>query len=98
MKKNISKFIMLFIIAAAFSFTASAQYVRVRPDVPVYVRPAAPSPRHVWIEGEWGWHNGAYVYTNGYWVEPRAGFVWVVGHWQQRRRGWFWVPGHWRRV
>ena len=99
MKKYFSKIIMLLIVAAAFSFSASAQYVTVRPVPPAYARPMAPSPRHVWIDGEWAWRGGAYVYTNGYWAEPRPGFVWVAGHWRDgRRRGWVWVPGHWRRI
>jgi len=98
MKKNIKKIVAMLLIAASFSFSASAQYVRIRPNVPVYERPVAPSPRHVWIDGEWGWRGGAYVYTNGYWAEPRRGWIWIPGHWKERRRGWFWVPGRWRRA
>jgi hypothetical protein len=97
MKKIPSKILMLFFVAVAFSFTASAKYVTVRPVPPVYARPMAPSPRHIWIDGDWAWRGGAYVYTNGYWVEPRPGFIWVTGHWNARRGRWNWVPGRWRR-
>jgi len=100
MKKNISKIIILSFVALSFSFAASAQfYVKIRPEHTVIaVRPAAPSPRHVWVEDEWVWRNGNYEHVDGYWAEPGPGYhEWVAGHWREsRRRGWVWVPGHWR--
>ena len=48
--------------AGSITNTASAQvYVSVRPVWHPVVRPVAPSPRHVWIDEEWAWRNGAYV-------------------------------------
>src|ERR1700739_2876782 len=98
MKKMLTKILFTLLLAAGFSIGASAQLVvKIRPADPVYVRPVAPSPRHVWVEGEWTWENGQYVHHDGYWVEPRRGFHWVPGHWREAPGGWTWVPGHWRR-
>lgn len=94
------KIISLSIIAFFIGFAANAQFVvRVRPAAPVVrVRSACPSPKHVWVGGNYNWSGGQYVYTDGYWaVPPAGGRVWVDGHWKQKRRGWVWVPGHWRR-
>ncbi len=101
MKKNRLKILSLFFVAASLGFTASAQFVvKVRPEhrVVTAVRPNRPSPRSVWIEGEWAWRDGNYVYTDGYWAEPSLGYsAWIPGHWKRRRGGWTWIPGHWRR-
>jgi hypothetical protein len=99
MKKNLLKLLLVFFVALAFSFTASAQFVvRTRPAHTVVVaRPERPSPRHVWVEGEWAWRNGHYEYVDGYWAVPGDGYsAWVPGHWRKRRGGWVWIAGHWR--
>jgi hypothetical protein len=87
------------VLCIAFSQVSHAQhfYVKVRPVEPVIVRPAAPSPHHVWVEHEWAWRNGAYVHVPGYWVvPPRGHHRWIPGHWRESRRdGAYWVPGHW---
>jgi len=81
---------MIVIVAFAFSFGASPQFVvRIRPVYPVIVRPIAPSHRHIWVDGEWIWRRGRYEYVNGYWAvppEPRhrwhrgtGNIGWVVG-------------------
>lgn len=72
-------------------------YVRVRPVAPVVVRPVAPRPTAIWIEPEWVWQGGRYVYVNGYWTEPRVGYRYVPGYWRRSRRGEVWVPGVWVR-
>src|ERR1700744_3582785 len=76
------KIALLSLLALALTFTAfhkaDAQrfYVSVRPVEPVYVHPVRPSPRHVWVESEWEWRNGAYVHHPGYWaLPPRPGSV-----------------------
>ena len=97
MKQLISKMILMF--AIAISFSADAQiYVRIRPPQPIIkVRPIAPSPRHVWVAGDWGYSGGRYNYRDGYWDRPTGRYSgWVEGHWRHGRRGWVWVPGHWR--
>ncbi len=98
MKKRllVAIFSLLCIVMAQ---TSQAQhfYVKVQPAAPVIVRPVAPSPRHVWVEHEWVWRNGAYVHVPGYWAEPpRRHARWIPGHWKHSRGyGYYWVPGHW---
>ena len=100
MKSKVVKLALLvMVVIAAGSFSASAQiYVSVRPTWHEVVRPAAPSPRHVWIGEEWEYRNGAYVATGGHWaMPPHPGWIWVGGHWIHDRRGHQWVAGHWAR-
>lgn len=88
----------LFVSLAATSCRTRA-VVTTRPEPPataVVVRPAAPRPDYVWVDGEWIWRGGRYVYTNGYWAPPRRGHAWVGGHWERRGNGWYWQRGHWR--
>jgi len=92
------------VVASALALASGAQsasaqiYVNVRPRHEVIVaRPAAPSPRHVWVDEEWRPAHGHYEYAGGYWAAPpRAGVVWVPGHWRDTRRGSVWIAGHWR--
>lgn len=100
MKKFITRFIMILLMAISFTVVAEAQFiVKIRPAGPVFrARPISPSPTHVWVGGNYVWRGGQYVYTNGYWaVPPGAGMHWVEGRWKHRRGGWVWVPGHWKR-
>jgi len=100
MKKFITQFIMILLMAISSTVVAEAQFVKIRPAGPVFrARPISPSPTHVWVGGNYVWRGGQYVYTNGYWaVPPGAGMHWVEGRWKHRRGGWVWVPGHWKRV
>jgi hypothetical protein len=98
MKKYISRFLLAAVLVLGFSYASSAQViVKVRPAAPVVVRPVAPSPRHVWIEGGWLARNGRYVHSDGYWAVPPRGRHWAAGYWAPRRQGYVWVPGHWTR-
>ena len=98
MKKYINRIIIAAALLIGFSFASSAQVVvRVRPAAPVVVRPMAPSPRHVWIDGGWEARGGRYVHVDGYWTAPRRGRHWVEGYWAPRRQGYVWVPGYWAR-
>ena len=72
-------------------------YVWVRPEPPIFNRPDAPSPLHVWIGGEWAWQTNYYVWHQGYWAIPPAGKVWRAGSWYRTRKGWYWKPGRWTR-
>jgi len=98
--KRISKILTLVAVASVFTVaTSKAQLVvRVHPvHVGVFVRPAAPSPHHVWVENEWVERRGRYVERPGYWaVPPRPGGVWIAGHWADRPGGSVWIGGHWR--
>ena len=99
MKKHFAKILTLIVFVGALSFSANAQiYVKVVPERHEHPRPPAPSPRHVWIDGEYVQRGDHYEYVDGYWAEPHPHQVWVPGHWRNRRDGFqAWVPGHWRR-
>ncbi len=99
MKKIVLKITLLIMLAAGIACKGNAQryYVKVRPAVSVSVRPACPSNRHVWVEGDWVWRNSGYVWQAGYWaLPPRDRAVWIPGHWSRSRRGSYWQAGHWR--
>ena len=85
------------IVVAAIGFTScrpTAVVVKERPAVPVYVRPAAPRPSYIWIDGGWV-RNGrsGYTYRQGYWAAPRKSHSYKPGYWRQTRGGYVWVPG-----
>ena len=93
---------LLFIIslvasAAIFNGCAPARYtVTAQPAAPVYARPAAPGVGYVWVDGDWVWSGGTYVYRNGYWARPRGHHVWVTGTWVHSGRGYYWRKGYWK--
>lgn len=98
-----TKVLSMFLLCAGLALAANSAdaqhfYVKVHPAATVVVRPAAPSPRHVWVGSEYAWRNGAYVETPGHWVlPPRGRRAWVPGRWVTTRgRGDYWVAGHWR--
>ena len=98
MKHSFKRIISVFVLCTAIYAGANAQIVvNIRPVAPVIVTPVPPSPRHIWVDGEWRWQGGRYVYTNGYWVMPARGRAWKAGYWKRHRHGWVWKPGHWRR-
>ena len=98
MKKYINRIIIAAVLVVGFSFASSAQLVvSVRPSAPVVVRPIAPSPRHVWVDGGWETRRGRYVHVDGYWTKPRHHRHYVQGYWAPRRNGYTWVPGYWAR-
>ena len=87
------KIFSLSVLALVLSFVTQAQFVvRIRPAAPlVRVRPACPSPRHVWVGGNYNWGGGQYAYTDGYWALPPANSrAWVEGYCKNKRRGWVW--------
>lgn len=66
------------------------------PPPPMSFRMGPPSPRHVWMHGEYVWRKGRYAYMPGRWVvPPRRGHQWVSGYWQPARGGFIWVSGFW---
>ena len=75
----------------------SGANVRVRPEAPVYVHPAPPSPGYVWVDGDWIWQRNHYVYRQGNYLQPRPNrSAYTGGHWQRRGHGWVWISGRWR--
>ena len=98
--KKITKVLMLFLALSAFTVSfVRAQEIVIGARLynhPREVRPPRPSPRHVWVSGEWAPGGGTYSWRAGYWALPqRPGGYWVKGHWAHRPRGWVWVGGHW---
>jgi len=74
--------------------------VRVTVAPPAYrheVAPPAPTPRHQWIAGYWGWRGGAHVWLPGHWaLPPGGGYVWEPARWENEGRAWVFYDGHWR--
>jgi hypothetical protein len=100
MKKKLIKLLLLSVFLFAVSFSVSAQvYVKIRPSVPVLVRPPQPSRAHVWINEEWEPNGAAYRYSGGHWdMPPHPGYIWRQGYWRRHHHdGEEWVRGGWRR-
>ncbi|CAN5304971.1 hypothetical protein BH09BAC6_BH09BAC6_11680 [soil metagenome] len=97
--KTLSKFGVLCALAGSLflSSCAGSYYVSDQPAEPVYERPVVPYAGAVWIDGDWGWSGGRYVYHNGYWARPRVGRTYIRGTWERGNRGYTWRRGHWRR-
>jgi hypothetical protein len=69
------------------------------PALRTEMRPVAPSPRHIWIRGYWGWQDGRHVWMGGHWDEPPApGRVWVDARWANENGEWVFHPGYWEPV
>ena len=91
------------IVFGLFSLnTVKAQvFVKIRPVAPVVlvVKPACPSPQHVWIDGHWKWNKkmSQYVWVEGYWIVAKPGKVWIGGHWIEGPHGHKWVEGYWAK-
>ena len=96
--KTMSKIGLMIALAGSLfmSSCAGSYYVSDQPVEPVYERPVAPYAGAVWIDGEWGYNGGRYVYTRGYWARPRANRVYVRGSWAHGPRGYAWHRGYWR--
>ena len=85
-------------VVAAVPATAQAAVLRVvvaPPAARYEVRPAAPSPRHVWTGGYWAWRGGKHVWEPGRWVAERPGHVWVDPHWANEGGQWVFTEGRW---
>jgi hypothetical protein len=96
--KTISKIWMLLALSGSLflSSCAGSYYVADQPVEPVYVRPVAPYPGAVWVDGDWVRRGGRYTYVNGYWARPHRGRVYTHGGWVHTNRGYAWHHGYWR--
>lgn len=96
--KTIAKLGFTLILGSLLFMTSctGSYYVISRPTEPFYQRPVAPYPGAVWVDGDWVWSGGSYVYVHGHWARPRRGRVWVRGRWEHSDRGYHWHRGHWR--
>jgi len=67
------------------------------PALRMEVAPPAPSPRHLWIAGYWGWRGGAHLWIGGHWaLPPRPGYIWEPARWEEVNGAWMFYDGHWR--
>jgi hypothetical protein len=96
--KTISKLGLMLALAGSLfvSSCAGTYYVYDRPLEPVYERPVAPYAGAIWIDGDWTWNGGKYVFVRGHWDRPRQGHFWVRGEWMHTNRGYRWHKGYWR--
>ena len=94
------KLLALVLLAGSSLFAAPALGVGIEIGAPPppprvhYVRPVAPGPNHVWINGYYEPLGAQFRWREGYWAPrpyPRA--VWVA----PRYRGHRYYPGYWRR-
>jgi hypothetical protein len=96
MKKIIQICAVAMTIFIFWSCEPSGVFVGARLETPYYERPIRPGPDYIWLEGDWFWQNGGYVYHHGHWARPRPHHEWVPGSWEQRNGGWHWKKGKWR--
>lgn len=97
--KTIAKISLVLLLVVSLASCAGSGYVTVssRPDPPVYVRPVSPHPGYIWLDGDYYYRGGRYVYRPGYWAAPRPRHTWTPGYWQQHGNGWYWKRSHWHR-
>jgi hypothetical protein len=87
------------VVTTVYQPVAPAQPVVVEtaPPAPIVeVRPAAPSPTHVWIPGYWHWHGARHFWVAGVWSPPHVGRVWEPHRWERDGVRWRFVVGRWR--
>jgi hypothetical protein len=79
------------------SASAGEEVVTVAPPAPLveYVS-AAPSPRHFWTPGYWGYHPGyGHRWYAGSWQAYRPGYTWAQPGWSRCGAGWTFHHGGW---
>jgi hypothetical protein len=58
----------------------------------VAVRPAAPGPDYLWVDGYWYPNGNRYRWHEGYWTRaPYTGARWIGPHYERDR----WFEGYW---
>jgi hypothetical protein len=94
MKKLIGILVAAIVLA---SVSCVAGHIVVdRPADAGYVRPVAPGPGYIWIDGDWVWDGGKYRWHDGHWAMGRAGRNWHRGFWEPHGSGWRWHRGGWK--
>src|SRR6185503_19084376 len=93
------KFLALMLLAGGAGYAQVSIGVRIGPPPPprvLRVRPVAPGPSYVWVEGYWypvgnryRWHNGYWTrppYVGSRWISPRyEGDRFLDGYWESDR-------------
>lgn len=93
--KNIAV-ILIATILCLNSCSTEKHVVAEQPVAPVYTRPEEPGPGYIWVEGNWHWRSGKYVFENGDWVKPKQNKTWVTGSWMKTDKGYYWQKGYWQ--
>jgi len=97
MKTFLKPGLLIALTASLFlSSCTGSYYVTDQPVEPVYERPVPPYDGAIWIDGDWGWVGGRYIYTRGHWERPRVGRTYMRGSWEHGTRGYRWHRGHWK--
>ena len=92
----IKKVLTLSLLAVGLAFAAEVNFgIRIGPPPPprvVAVRPVAPGPDYVWVDGYWYPVSGHYRWHEGYWSRPAyGGYHWVA----PRHDGERYYNGYW---
>ncbi len=98
--KALSNLALTAILAGSLSLSScsGSYYIADQPVEPIYERPVTPYGGAIWIDGDWIWNSGRYVYRHGYWNRPRAGRTYVRGSWAHSNgHGYRWNKGYWKR-
>jgi hypothetical protein len=78
------KLLVLMLLAAGSVFAQVSVGIRIGPPPPprvVRVRPAAPGPEFIWVDGYWYAVGNRYKWHAGYWTRPAyPGARWVAPH------------------
>ncbi len=90
------KLLALMLLAGGTMFAVDFSVgVRIGPPPPprvIRVRPAAPGPDYVWVDGYWYPVSGRYVWHDGYWSRP----IYPGAHWVgPRHDGERFYQGYW---
>lgn len=105
------KLLAVMLLAAGVTFAADFSVgIRIGPPPPprvLRIRPVAPGPDYVWVDGYWYPVGNHYRWHEGYWTRPYyPGYHWVAphhdgdryfeGYWEGER-GRFGHDHHWDR-
>jgi hypothetical protein len=71
------------------------EVVKAPPAPVVEVIPVAPSPRHFWIHGFYGWNGTAHYWVPGRYEVIRPGWGWSESRWVGVGGRYHFYPGHW---
>jgi hypothetical protein len=102
-RRSLSPFVLAGALAAGVvgtSSVAQAQEVEVEvvqqpPVVRYEVIPPAPSARHFWIHGYYGWNGTAHYWVPGRYEVVRPGYGWSEARWVNVGPRWHYYPGRW---
>ena len=92
-------YLFLAVLVSMLSFISCAVEIPQGPPEPlIEVRPAPPSPVHVWVGGYYGYSNNNYVWNRGFYQVPPSGRrEWNEGRYERNQRGRYtYRLGHWR--